>query len=149
MIRDLLHHVKALRAISPVSGAGDTTASVSQVIDMQGYSGCLFAIALGAIADSDATFAVLLEESATNFSGAAVADGNMITQTAGTAPEAAASFQYDSDDGVRLLDYTGNGTFRYIRLTITPTANTGAWLHSVVALQYGARHNPAGVTQAP
>jgi hypothetical protein len=48
----------------------------------------------------------------------------------------------------RLLDYTGNGK-RYIRLTITPTANTGAWLHSVVALQYGARHNPAGVTQAP
>lgn len=147
MLRDLQHSIKANRGISPVSGAGDTTASVSQIIDMQGYTGCLWVIALGAIADSDATFTVLLEESATSFSGAAVADADMISQTYGTAPETAASFQYDSDDGVRTLDYTGSK--RYIRLTITPTANTGAWLHSVVALQYGARHNPAGVTQVP
>jgi hypothetical protein len=149
MIRDLLHHVSAARAISPVSGGANDTASVSQIIDTQGYTGVLFAIAMGAIADADATFTVLLEESVASFTGAAVADGNMISQTAGTAPEVAASFQYDSDDGVRLLDWTGNGSNRYVRLTITPATNTGAWLHSVVALKYGARHNPAGVTQAP
>jgi len=149
MLRDLLHSVKANRGISPVSGGANDTASVSEIIDMQGYTGCLFVIALGSIADADATFTVLLEESLTSFSGSAVADSSMISQTAGTAPEAAASFQFDSDNGVRLLDYVGSSTYRYIRLTITPANNTGAWLHSVVALQYGARHNPAGVTMAP
>ena len=147
MIRDLIHHVKANRGISPVSGGANDTASVSQIIDMQGYTGCLFVIALGTLSDADATFTVLLEESATSFSGAAVGDTSMISQTYGTAPEAAASFQYDGDDTVKMLDYVGG--FRYIRLTITPATNTGAWLHSVVALQYGARHNPAGVTQVP
>jgi hypothetical protein len=147
MLRDLLHSVKASRAISPVSGGANDTASVSQVIDMAGYAGCLFTIALGSIADADATFTALLEESDTNFSGAAVADSSMISQTAGTAPEAAASFQFDSDDTVKMLDYVGGK--RYIRLTLTPANNTGAWLHSVVAHQYGARHNPAGGTMAP
>jgi hypothetical protein len=147
MLRDLLHSVKSSRLISPVSGAADDTASVSQVIDMQGYSGCYISIALGSIADADATFTVLLEESDTNFSGAAVADSSMISSTAGTAPEAAASFIFSSDNTVETLDYVGGK--RFIRLTITPANNAGAWLHSAVAHQYGARHNPAGVTMAP
>lgn len=149
MIRDLLHHVKPIRGVSPVSGNAGTSAEVSQIIDMQGYSGCLWVILLGAIADADATFAVLLEEGADSglSDAAAVADADMITQTAGTAPEAAASFQYDSDNGVRYLDYIGSK--RYIRLTVTPTANTGAWLWGAGAIKYGARHAPAGVTQVP
>ena len=146
-LRDLLHKVKISRGISPVSGGANDTASTSQIIDMQGYSSLLFVIPLGAIADADATFTVLLEEDDTSFTGAAVADSSMISQTAGTAPEAAASFIFSSDDTVKLLDYVGSK--RYVRLTITPANNTGAWLHSVVALQYGARHNPAGVTMAP
>jgi hypothetical protein len=48
-LRDLLHSVKANRGISPVSGGANDTASVSQVIDMQGYAGCLFVFALGAL----------------------------------------------------------------------------------------------------
>jgi hypothetical protein len=147
MLRDLLHHVKPVRVLSPVSGGANDTASVGEIIDMQGYAGCLITIALGSLADVDATFTVLLEESATSFSGAAVADADMISQTAGTAPEAAASFIFSADDTVKVLDYIGSK--RYIRLTITPASNTGAWLHSVTGLQYGARHNPAGVTQAP
>jgi hypothetical protein len=149
MIRDLLHHVKSSRGVSPVSGNAGTTAEVSQIIDMQGYAGCLWVIALGAIADADATFVALLEEGADSglSDAAAVADSSMISMTAGTAPEAAASFQFDSDNTTRLLDYVGSK--RYIRLTVTPAANTGAWLWSAVPIQYGARHNPAGVTQVP
>jgi hypothetical protein len=147
MLRDLLHSVKANRGISPVSGGANDTASVSQVIDMQGYTGCLFVIATGTLSDADATFTVLLEDDDTSFTGAAVADSSLISQTAGTAPEAAASFTFTNDDIVKMIDYVGGK--RYVRLTITPANNTGAWLHSVVALQYGARHNPAGVTMAP
>ncbi len=150
MIRDLLHSVKPVRGVSPVSGNAGTTAETSEIIDLQGYSGVLFVILLGAIADADATFAVLVEHG--NDSGlsdaAAAPDTTMISQTAGTAPEAAASFQYDSDNGVRSIDYVAD-KFRYVRLTVTPTANTGAWLWGAAAIKYGARHNPAGVTQVP
>jgi hypothetical protein len=147
MLRDLLHSVDIAAVIAPVSGGANDTASTGTVIDRAGYAGVYFAIALGSIADADATFTVLVEDSDTNFSGAAVADTDLISGTIGTAPETAASFQFDSDGGVREIDYVGNK--RYVRLTITPANNTGAWLHSVVALKYGARHNPAGVTQAP
>jgi hypothetical protein len=150
MLRDLIHQVKSSRGVSPVSGNAGTTAETSQIIDLQGYAGCLWVIALGAIADADATFAVLIEHG--NDSGlsdaAAAPDSTMISMTAGTAPEAAASFQFDSDNTVTLLDYIVD-KFRYVRLTVTPTANTGAWLWSAVPLKYGARHNPAGVTQVP
>lgn len=149
MLRDLLHWVKPVRLISPVSGAADNTATVSQIIDMQGYTGCLIVLAFGSIADVDATFTVLLEEGdVSNLSdAAAVADSSMISATYGTAPEAAATPLFSDDDTVKYLDYVGGK--RYIRLTITPAANSGAWLHSGVAIKYGARHNPAGVTQAP
>ena len=149
MLRDLLHSVLPVRDISPVSGAADTTASVGQIIDRQGYAGVLRVIALGSIADADATFTVLLEHGDDSglSDAAAVPDADMISQTSGTAPETAAAFQFDSDNGVRYLDYIGSK--RYTRLTITPAANSGAWLHSSVAIKYGARHNPAGVTQAP
>jgi hypothetical protein len=148
-MRDLLHSVKPVRCLSPVSGAGDTTAQVGEIVDGQGYAGVLYVIALGAIADTDATWTVLLEESDdSGMSGAvAVADSSMISMTAGTAPETAAAFQFDSDNGIRYLDYIG--TKRYTRLTMTPAANTGAWLVSSVAVKYGARHNPAGATQLP
>ncbi len=149
MLRDLLHHVKPVRGVSPVSGNAGNTGEASQIIDMQGYSGCLFVLAFGSIADTDATFTVLLEEGdVSNLSdAAAVPDSSMISMTAGTAPEAAAAPLFSDDDTVKWLDYIG--TKRYIRLTVTPAANSGAWLWSAVALKYGARHNPAGATQLP
>jgi hypothetical protein len=80
------------------------------------------------------TAAVLLEEGdAANLSdAAAVADVDMISQTAGTAPEAAAGFQFDSDNQVRKLGYIGNK--RYTRLTITPAANASAAFMSAVCV---------------
>ena len=105
-----------------------------------------YIIATGAIPDVDATFAVLLEESdAANMAGAnAVADADMISQTPGAAPEAAAGFQFDDDNEVRKIGYVGNK--RYTRLTITPAANASATLLSAVAV-LGHPHS-APVTQA-
>lgn len=127
-MRDLTSRSQIKRVLSPVSGAGDNTAQVGQIIDHQEYDSAEYIILLGAIADADATFTVLLEEGdASNLSdAAAVADGDMVSQTPGTAPETAASFQFDSDDKVRKLGYVG--IKRYTRLTITPANNTGAWL---------------------
>lgn len=130
-MRDTTSNNAIRRAISPVSVA-DNTATVSQVIDRQGFDAVKFIIAIGSVADADATFTVLLEESDVSGSGyTAVADIDMISQTHGVAPEVAASFQHDSDNQVRKLGYIGGK--RFLRLTITPANNASAALFSAVA----------------
>ena len=118
----------------------------AEIMAAQGYDALTYIINLGSIADPDATFATLLEESdASDMTGATtVADGDMVSQTPGTAPLTAASFAFDSDNQVRKLGYTGSK--RYTRLTITPAANASAALMSAVAILSRARLEP--VTQA-
>lgn len=126
-MQDLHNNITPRRVISPVSVA-DNTAQVGQIIDRQGYGSLEYVINIGSVADADATFAVLLEESdASDMSGAvAVADADLL----GT--ESVAGFQFDSDNTVRKLGYKGNK--RYTRLTITPANNASAALFSAVAI---------------
>jgi hypothetical protein len=126
-MRDLKNNIAIRRVISPVSVA-DNTAQVGQIIDRLGFDSLAYVIATGSIADADATFAVLLEESdASDMTGAeAVADADLI----GT--ETAAGFQFDDDNEVRSLGYVGSK--RYTRLTVTPSANASAALLSAVAV---------------
>ncbi len=78
---------------------------------------------------------------------AAVADTNLL----GT--EALAGFTFADDDEVRKIGYMGHK--RYVRLTITPASNTGAWDIAALALLGRPRHAPsqtadvAVVTQVP
>lgn len=127
MPKDMASNIKAVRAISPVSVA-DNTAAVSQIIDTANFNSLTFLIALGSIADADATFAILVEESAdSGFSTSnAVADDDLI----GT--EAGAVFQFDDDNECRKIGYIGSK--RYVRLTITPSGNASAALLSAIAL---------------
>jgi hypothetical protein len=139
-MRDFLHSVLAKRAISSTR-VTDNTAQVSQVIDMQGFESALFVINTGTIADTDTTIATLLEESDTNFSGQnTVADADMTSMTAGSTPLTAAGFQFDSDNQVRTLGYIGGK--RYIRLTLTPSNNTGNMDVGAVCLQSRAGLRP-------
>lgn len=126
-MRDLHNNINVKRVISPVSVA-DTTAQVGQIIDRQGFDSLEYIIATGSLADADATFAVLLEESdAANMDGAAaVADADLL----GT--EALASFIFSDDDKVFKLGYKGHK--RYTRLTITPSGNASAAVLSAVAV---------------
>lgn len=126
-MRDLHNNIHPLRALSPVSVA-DNTAQVCQIIDKQGYKSLEYVIATGSIADADATFTVLLEESDdSGMSGAAaVADADLL----GT--ELLAGFQFDDDNETRKLGYIGKK--RYTRMTITPAANASAALLCVVAI---------------
>jgi hypothetical protein len=126
-MRDLHHNLAFRRAISPVSVA-DNTAQVSQIIDTSGFSSLEFAINIGAVADADATFTVLVEDgNAANLSDAvAVADSALL----GT--ELLAGFQFDSDNQVRNIGYIGYK--RYVRLTITPVNNASAALLSAMAI---------------
>ena len=140
-MRDTINDVQVKRVISPVS-VSDNTAQVGQIIDRQGYDGLAYLIAIGSVADPDATFTVLLEESDdSGMSGSnAVDDAEMLSQTVGVAPETAASFQFDSDNQVRKLGYIGNK--RYTRLTITPAANGSAAVFGAQALLSHAEIKP-------
>lgn len=126
-MRDGHNVIDVKRVISPVS-VSDDTAQVGQIIDRQGFGTVEYVIATGSIADSNATFAVLLEESDdSGMSGAtAVADADLL----GT--EALAGFQFDDDNECRKLGYKGHK--RYTRLTITPSGNASAALLSAVAI---------------
>lgn len=146
-MRDFANNIQVKRVLSPVS-VGDNTPQVGQIIDRLGFESLTYLIATGAIADADVTFAVLLEESdAANMAGAtAVADADMISQTLGAAAEAAAAFQFDSDDQVRKLGYIGNK--RYTRLTITPANNASGALLSAIAVLGHAQTAPVAQAAA-
>ena len=126
-MKDLLNNIHTKRVLSPASVA-DTTAQVGQIIDRQGFDSLTYVILTGSLADVDATFTVLLEESddAAMGSATAVADADLL----GT--EALAGFQFDDDNETRKLGYLG--IKRYTRLTITPVANASAALLAAVAV---------------
>lgn len=134
-MKDLMSLIDVKRVISPVS-VSDNTAQVGQIIDRKGFDSLTYLIALGSIADADATFTVLLEEGdQSNLSdAAAVADADLI----GT--ETLAGFQYDSDNKCRKLGYKGSK--RYTRMTITPSGNASAALFSCVAVLGSASLSP-------
>jgi hypothetical protein len=142
-MKDNTTNVVLKRVISPVSVA-DNTAQVGQIIDRQGFDSVTYGILTGSLADVDATFTVLLEESNDPaMSGAVpVADADMISQGAGL-PEADASFTFAADDQVRKLGYIGNR--RYTRLTITPGANASAAVLAAFAMLSNPDRSP--VTQ--
>ena len=128
MRTDLFNSINLKRGLSPYDHATGDAAVVSQIIDMQGIDALVFAIATGSLADADATFTVLIEESDdSGMSGAsAVADADLL----GT--EALASFTFGSDDKCFKIGYKGSK--RYVTCTITPANNTGAALLCVIAI---------------
>lgn len=126
-MRDIMNNVDIKRAISPQAARTDNTAIVSQVADLRGYDGAMLGIDIGANTDANATFAVLIEDSDDNVSYSAVDDAYL------NGTEALAGFQYDDDNEMRKIGYTG--TKRYLRGTITPSGNdsgnifvTAAWI---------------------
>lgn len=118
-MRDMLNSINPVRAISPAAAVTDTTAFVSQIIDVKGYDALTFVILTGSLADADATFTVLVEHGDNSaLSDAAAVDDKELVGT-----EALASFTFAHDDATRKVGYVGNK--RYVRLTVTPAANTG------------------------
>lgn len=133
-MRDFANHIEVRRAISPAAATTDNTAFVSQIIDLAGYSQLAFAILVGALADADATFTVLVEHGdASNLSDAAAVPDTQLTGT-----EASAGFTFAADDKVRKIGYVGSK--RYVRLTVTPANNTGNAFVAACAILSGSRY---------
>lgn len=134
--RDLFNAVHPVRAVSPAAATTDNTAWTSQIIDRKGNNGLLFLIALGALADADATFAVTM----THGDAADLSDGVAVPANQIQGTLALAGFQFDDDNECRKVGY--GGSKRYVRLTITPANNTGSAFVSVIALLHGSHLAP-------
>lgn len=107
----------------------DDTASVSAIIDTQGYHSCCFAVITGTLADADATFTILVEDG----DDSGLSDNAAVADIYLDPTEAVASFDFGDDSSVRVISY--KGPKRYVRLTCTPANNTGnAPLACLVAL---------------
>jgi hypothetical protein len=132
---DLYSKLAIATAIAAVSVA-DNTAQVGQVIDRQGFTGLLFALSLGSLADADATFTVLVEhgDEADLSDAAAVPDSEL------SGSEADAGFKFDDDGETRKIGYVGNK--RYVRLTVTPANNASAAPIAALAILGGAADAP-------
>ena len=132
-MKDLFNSITLKRVISPVS-VSDNTAQTGQAVDRKGFESVTYAIATGSLADADATFTVLLQESDDNSTYTDVADADLL----GT--EALAGFQYDDDGEVRKIGYIG--AKRYTKLTITPANNASAAVISAVCILGHAANQP-------
>lgn len=117
-MRDLLNHIDTKLVLAPAVGT-DNTALVGNIIDRRGFDALTFLILMGALADVDATWAVTMDHGdVANLSDAvAVPAADLI----GTL--ALAGFTFAADNKTRKVGYGGNK--RYVRLTITPTGNSG------------------------
>lgn len=95
--------------------AGNTAYVVSAA--RTGFEAIEFIMSLGTLADADTTLTVLVEDSADNSNWTAVDDAYLIGIEA-------MGLQFDSDNKSGKIGYVGGA--KYVRCTVTPSANSGA-----------------------
>lgn len=135
-MQDLHNNIHPVPLFAPKAAVTDNTAQVSSIIDLQGFESCELVLVTGTLTDADATFTVLVEDgdNASLTDNAAVADTFLI----GT--EALASFTFAEDGETRKIGYKGGK--RYVRMTVTPTTNTGDLFLGGVAILGNPRSMP-------
>ena len=128
-MHELHNNVYATLGLAPVVVA-DNTAQSTAIVDLKGHKSVEFFVLTGAVADPDATFAVTMTH------GDAVDDVSNPTSITDSAAEdadcligtlAGASFTFAADNTVKRVGYSpGRGAGkRFVRLTLTPTGNSG------------------------
>lgn len=117
--RDFMNQIQVATLFSPTAAVTDNTAIVSSIVDTYGYEGVTLAFVTGTDADADATFAVTLEHG----DNSALSDTSVPAATDLVGTTALASYTFADDAKTRKIGYIGSK--RYLRMTITPSANTG------------------------
>ena len=136
-MRDLYSNIEVRRAYSPVATAQtDNTAIVTEIIDTRGFSSLVFSILLGILADADMTATILMEHG----DDSGLSDAAAVPDTQIDPTEAIMAFDFADDNSARKMGYTGDK--RYVRMTITPVANTGDVPIGVLAILSHAHHKP-------
>jgi hypothetical protein len=135
--KDLHNRLHFVPLIVPIAARTDNTPIVSAIIDTAGYESVEFALVTGTNTDTNATFAVTVDEGDNSGLSDAVAVTN--SKLIGTLAEA--GFVFSDDNECRKLGYIGNR--RYVRLTVTPSGNdSGNIFISGVAVLGNSRSKP-------
>jgi len=117
MDKELRHDILCKVAIAPQVGTNNT-AMTGNTIDTDGYESLTFIIATGTLSDADATFAVTFEHGDNSaLSDTAVPAADDLTDVVSTA----INFTFEFDNKCKWIGYIGKK--RYVRMTITPSAN--------------------------
>lgn len=125
-MRDLHNNIDVKPAWDPIDlGSGDTP-KVSEIVDRAGFGSVELLLSFGSIADSDATFTLLIEDG----DDSALADNASVADVNLNGTEALAAPLFSDDNKVFKIGYSGPK--RYVRATLTPSGNTGAILTSAV-----------------
>lgn len=119
-VRDLHSNINARVAVAPATPITDGTVLTTTILNTLGFESVELVISTGVLADADATFAVVLNES----NDPAMAGANAVAATDMLGTLALASFTFAADNTCLKLGYVGNK--QYIQATITPTNNTGS-----------------------
>jgi len=125
-MKDLHNNIDVTLGIAPYDHATGDAEILTEIIDLQGYESLEFLIATGSLADSDATFAVVVEHG----DNSALSDTADIPDSMLLGTEALAGFTFAEDNQVFKIGVATDK--RYVRLGITPTDNTGIALLCVI-----------------
>lgn len=129
MNRELMNNIHPLRGYAPLATASaDDTALVTEIIDTQGFDSLVFLLMVGVLADANATFVVLVEDG----DDSGLSDNDAVADAELVGTEALSTFLFSDDNETRKIGYLGGK--RYVRLTFTPAANTGAVPFAVIAV---------------
>jgi hypothetical protein len=135
-MRDLMNNIDVRGLFFPGAAVTDNTAFVSQIIDLSGFETCVLAFVTGTDADADATFAVTMEHG----NDSALADTSVPAASDLDGTIALAGYTFADDNKTRKLGYVGSK--RYVRMTVTPTGNTGNAFLAGVAILGKPRNAP-------
>lgn len=115
--KDIQNNLHFVPLIVPVAARTDNTPIVSAIIDMAGYESVEFVLVTGANTDTNATFAVLVEDG----NDGALADATTVPASQLLGTLAQAGFTFADDNEARKIGYLG--AKRYSRVTVTPAGN--------------------------
>lgn len=135
--KDIHNDLHPVPLIVPVAARTDNTAIVSAIIDTLGYEAVELVLVTGTNTDTNATFAVLVEDG----DNAGLADNAAVDDRFLLGLETEASFTFADDNKCRKIGYIGGK--RYVRMTVTPSGNDAGniFLAGVALLGHG-RHRP-------
>ena len=136
MRSDLFHNVNPLPLFAPKAAVTDNTAQVSSIIPTAGYDSLTLVLLTGTDADADATFAVLVEDG----DDSALSDAATVAAANLLGTVALAGYTFADDGKTRKIGYIGNKA--YVRVTVTPSANTGNMFLGGVAILGHPRNAP-------
>lgn len=139
--KDLFHNLRFKNAIDPAAIKSANAATVSAIIDTQGYESLTFAITSGVI--TDGTLTPSLQES--DDSGMAGSNAVVTTDLLGTI--AGATFAITDDSVTKGIGYKGGK--RYVTITVTQAGATTGGFYDAIAIQGHSRNNPANLSAAP